>query len=135
MEPRDGTRLLARLMGWFYLFTGVWPLLHIRSFEWVTGPKTDRWLVKTVGALVSATGITLLMAARRQRVAPEVAALAMANAASLAVIDVVYVANKRIRPVYLLDAVVEVALLAAWARALLGRADAGGDDWMAGAPE
>ncbi len=135
MEPRDGTRLLARLMGWFYLFTGVWPLLHIRSFEWATGPKTDRWLVKTVGALVSATGITLLMAARRQRVAPEVAALAMANAASLAVIDVVYVANKRIRPVYLLDAVVEVALLAAWARALLGRADAGGDDWMAGAPE
>lgn len=135
MEPRDGTRLLARLMGWLYLFTGVWPLLHIRSFEWVTGPKTDRWLVKTVGALVSATGITLLMSARRQRVAPEVAALAMANAVSLAVIDVVYVANKRIRPVYLLDAVVEVALLAAWVRALLGRADAGGDDWMAGAPE
>ncbi len=135
MGRQDGARTLARLMGWFYLFTGVWPLLHIRSFERVTGPKTDRWLVKTVGALVSATGITLLLAARKERVPTEVAALAMGNAASLAAIDVVYVAKKRIRPVYLLDAVAEIALLAAWARAMLGRADAGGDDWMAGSPE
>ena len=41
LRPGDrlpGTRTLARLMGWFYLFTGVWPLLHRRSFERVTGP-------------------------------------------------------------------------------------------------
>lgn len=46
---------LARWMGWYYLMTGIWPLLHIRSFVWMTGPKTDRWLVKAVGGLVTAT--------------------------------------------------------------------------------
>jgi hypothetical protein len=30
----------------FYFGSGVWPLLSMRTF--VTGPKTDKWLVKTV---------------------------------------------------------------------------------------
>jgi hypothetical protein len=29
--------------------TGVWPILRLRSFEAVTGPKKERWLVKTMG--------------------------------------------------------------------------------------
>jgi len=116
MDDRNGARRLARLMGWYYLFTGIWPLLHIRSFEWITGPKTDKWLVKAVGALITATGATLLLAAKRDRVGPEVAMLAAGNAAGLAAIDVVYVAKRRIRWVYLLDALLEVALLAGWAR-------------------
>jgi hypothetical protein len=131
MERHDhGARGLARLMGWFYLVTGAWPLLHIRSFEWVTGPKTDRWLVKTVGALIAATGATLLLAARRDRVTPEVAVLAAGNAAALATIDVVYVAKRRIRPVYLLDAVAESILVAGWVRAMARRP--GGDRPAAG---
>ena len=43
----DGVEL-ARTHGVANLAGGLWPLLHIRSFEWVFGPKTDRWLVKTV---------------------------------------------------------------------------------------
>ena len=35
-----------------YLATGLWPLFNIESFQQVTGPKTDLWLVRTVGVLV-----------------------------------------------------------------------------------
>jgi hypothetical protein len=46
-------RLAAR-QGVYYLLTGVWPLPSIGSFQRVTGPKTDLWLVRTVGVLVAA---------------------------------------------------------------------------------
>ena len=127
MEDRQGARRLARLMGWYYLVTGIWPLLHIRSFERITGPKTDKWLVKTAGALITATGAALLLAAKRDRVGPETATLAVGSAVGLTAIDVVYVAKRRIRWVYLLDALLEVALVVGWARVARGWAAGDGD--------
>lgn len=81
----------------------------------MTGPKTDRWLVKTVGVLVSVIGGVLVLAGRRRRVEPEPAVLAAGSALGLAAIDTVDAARGRISKVYLLDAVSEVALVAAWA--------------------
>lgn len=106
---------LAIGQGLFYLATGVWPLVSIRSFERVTGPKADRWLVKTAGVLITAIGATLLSAGRRGRLTPEIPLLAVGSAAGLTTIDVVYVTKGRIAPVYLLDAAAEIALIAAWA--------------------
>ena len=40
----------------------------MRSFEAVTGPNRDEWLVKTVGALVGVLGGGLLWAGARGRV-------------------------------------------------------------------
>jgi len=114
----DALERMAWLQGLFYLPNGIWPILHIRSFEAITGPKTDRWLVKTVGALITVVGITLLGAARRQRMTPEMAVLGAGSAASLAAIDVVYVARRRISPIYLLDAVAEIGIIFGWLRAL-----------------
>ncbi len=113
-----GMARLAQAQGAFYVATGVWPIVHLRSFEWVTGPKLEGWLVKTVGALITAIGGTLLSAGRSRRVVPEVAALAGGRAVALAAVDVLYVARRRIAPVYLLDAVGELALAAGWALAL-----------------
>ncbi len=113
-----GMARLAQAQGAFYVATGVWPIVHLRSFEWVTGPKLEGWLVKTVGALITAIGGTLLSAGRSRRVVPEVAALAVGSAVALAAVDVLYVARRRIAPVYLLDAVGELALAAGWALAL-----------------
>ena len=115
MQARDAAVLLARLQAGYYLVTGVWPLIDMRTFEAVTGPKADRWLVKTVGGLVATTGAALALASRRRRFPPELVLIAAGNAAGLAAIDAVYVAKGRISPIYLLDAVVEVPLLAAWA--------------------
>ena len=109
---RDTTVALGQ--GLMYVVTGVWPLVHLPSFLRVTGPKVDTWLVKTVGALVACVGVALVAAARRGRVTPELGLAATGCALSLATVDVVYVARRRISPVYLLDAVVELALVGGW---------------------
>lgn len=102
--------------GIFDVITGLWPIAHMRSFEAVTGPKPEAWLVKTAGVVIAGVGATLALAGARRRVTAEIATLAMATTAGLAVIDLIYAGvRRRISPVYLLDAAVELAILAAWA--------------------
>jgi hypothetical protein len=106
-------RKLLAGQGLFYLATGAWPLIDRTSFERVTGPKADFWLVKTVGALVAVIGASLLVAARgRGGESPRT--LSAGAALALAAVDINYVARRRISPVYLLDAGVELALAAGW---------------------
>ena len=105
---------LARLQAGYYLVTGLWSLLHLQSFLKVTGPKTDLWLVKTLGVLISVIGAVLGMAGVQQSVTREMALLGGGSAAGLTAIEVIYVARRRIAPVYLLDAVAELALLIGW---------------------
>jgi hypothetical protein len=105
---------LARLQAAYYGVTGIWPLVDIEGFERITGPKVDRWLVKTVGAVVTAIGVSLAIAARDDPSQAQTLALATGSAAALGAIDFVYVAKRRISPVYLLDGVAQGALIAAW---------------------
>ena len=107
-------RVVALTQGVFYVLTGLWAIVSIGTFQKVTGPKTDLWLVKTVGALVGVIGAVLGLAAQRHTVDEEAAALAIGSAVSLTAIDVVYVARRRISPIYLLDALAECGLIAAW---------------------
>ena len=115
------TTLAARVQGWYFLLTGVWALVHIRSFQLVTGPKTDLWLVKIVGVLVAVIGVVLLVAARQRRIDSPIVLLAVGSALGLAGIDLVYVLAGRISPVYLLDAAGEVGLIGLWALGRFGR--------------
>ena len=113
---------LCWVQGGYYVLTGLWPLVSIRTFQAVTGRKTDNWtgreadhwLVNAVAVLVLAVGATLLVAAYRGRPSPEVVVLALGSIVGLTGIDVVYVARRVIPPVYLLDAVAEAVLLAGW---------------------
>jgi hypothetical protein len=80
----------------------------------VTGPKTDLWLVKTVGLLIAIIAVALL---ERARCGHESRAVELAGAGSclaLLAIDVIYVRARVISSVYLLDAAVEAVLLAWW---------------------
>ena len=106
---------LCLVQGIYYTLTGVWPLVHMRSFLAVTGPKTDLWLVKTVGVLVAVIGVVIALAWWRGRVTDEVALLAVGSAAGLMAIDVVYVVKRVIPPIYLADAAAEALLIIAWA--------------------
>ncbi len=119
---------LLWVQGLYYLLTGVWPLVSIRTFQLVTGPKTDHlptgreadhWLVMTVGVLITAAALAILTAAWRRRVSAEIAVLAVAAATGLTAIDVIYVARQVIAPIYLLDAAIEVVLIAGWIAALV----------------
>lgn len=121
--------LIARLLlggqGVYYLVTGVWPLVSLRTFEMVTGPKTDDWLVHTVGVLAVVIGATLLVGARRRSPSAETLVLAGGAAAAFAGVELVYALGGMISRVYLADAVVEILFLAG---ALLGwRARGRGD--------
>lgn len=114
-KPASALLAVAWVHGAYYLATGLWPLASMRTFELVSGPKTDHWLVRTVGLLVAAIGGTLAFSARRGRLPPEVPLVATSSAASLAAIDVVYALKGRISRVYLLDALAEGLLIAGWA--------------------
>jgi hypothetical protein len=100
--------------GIYYLLTGLWPLLSLDTFLWVTGPKTDLWLVQTVGVLVAVIGLALVVAGYRRVGSPEVFCLALGSAVGLAAIDVIFVFHRRISVIYLLDAVAEVGLVVLW---------------------
>jgi hypothetical protein len=100
-----------------YILTGLWPLVSIGTFQKVTGPKCDIWLVKTVGVLVTVIGAVIGVAGARRNVTPETPLLGVGSALGLAGIDIVYVAKGRIRPIYLLDALAELLLVGAWAGA------------------
>ena len=113
MESRLA-RLLALVQGVFYVLTGLWAIVDLDSFEAVTGPKTDDWLVKTVGVLVTVVGLVLLLAAREKRITPEIALLGAGSALGLAAIDVIYALSGVFSPIYLLDAVVEIGIAILW---------------------
>jgi hypothetical protein len=71
---------ITRWQGIYYVVSGAWPLLHFPSFEAVTGPKRDRWLVRTVGLLAAVIGLTLVRHPRRSGEQGDLAAAAFAVA-------------------------------------------------------
>jgi len=110
---------VALTQGAYYLVSGAWPMVHIDSFQRVTGRKTDLWLVKTVGLLLGAVGAGLIIAASSGQFSPGVVFIAMASAAALLGIELVYVRRRVIAPIYLADALVELCFLIWWAAYLM----------------
>lgn len=104
---------LGRLHAAFYLVGGIWPLVAYRSFEAVTGRKREPWLVKTVGLLTVVAG-TVIAADPAGRDGTT-RRLAIGTALTYAAVDSWYAGvRRRIRPIYLLDAVAELGFAALW---------------------
>ena len=106
-------RTLATIHGVYYLATGVWPLVSMRSFEAVTGPKADRWLVRMVGILAAVIGASMLS---RRASADQDRVLPVGSALGFASIDAFYALRGAISPIYLADALLELAFVAGWLR-------------------
>jgi len=100
--------------GLYYFITGLWALLSMRTFEKVTGPKTDHWLVKTIGLMLVVIGLALITGGVRKTITPEMAVLGVGTAGALLGIDVFNVSIKKIPRIYLLDAVAELILIVGW---------------------
>jgi len=105
-------RALAGLHAAYLIATGVWPLVHRRSFEAVTGPKPEFWLVRVVGGLAAACGVTLGTAVVRNSRPPEVQVLACAQGLAFAAADMYAAATRS--TVYLGDVAFQAACLPAW---------------------
>jgi hypothetical protein len=95
-----------------YVITGLWPIVDLRSFERVTGPKRDDWLVRTVGGLAVAFGGGL---AWRSHDPASARPFGVASAAAFLAADVIGIASGRLPRIYLLDAAGEAVVLAGWA--------------------
>lgn len=111
-------RVLLAIQAAVYLTTGVWSVLSRGTFESVTGPKTDYWLVRMVGLLAIVIGATLLAAQCQTAIPPSTWILAIGSAVAFAGIDLRYALRRRISRIYLIDAAFEgllaIALGVAW---------------------
>lgn len=117
MLRRPRRRDVALAQGIYYGATAVWPLLSRRTFEAVTGPKDDWWLVETISLLILPIGGALAAAGARDRVTPEIELLGAGAAGLLAASDVLVAVRRRGRWSYLADAAASGAILAAWGKA------------------
>jgi hypothetical protein len=105
---------VALIQGIYFFVFGIWPLLHMASFLKVTGPKTDLWLVKTVGIILAVIGVVLIFAQVNAEINASIMILAIGSALSLAIVEFVYVAKRVISPIYLGDALLELLLIGWW---------------------
>lgn len=72
------------------------------------------WLVKTVGLVLAVIGAVLIYAQMTGGVPTPVILLAIASSLELTIVEVVYVIQRVISPIYLEDAAVELILMAWW---------------------
>jgi hypothetical protein len=100
----------------FNVIGGLWPLVSLRSFEKIFGPKTDEWLVHTVGGLMIATGWAQLGTSQCREGHRLARRLGLGSALTLLTVDLIYVPAGRLRWTYLLDAAVEAGWVLAWIR-------------------
>jgi hypothetical protein len=105
----------------YYLITGLWPLISLSTFEAVTGPKTDDWLVQTVGVLAAVIGVTLMLGTRRPQPHGETITLSLLSAFGFLTVDTVFVFSGVISRIYLVDAAVQVLLIVSLATAAILR--------------
>src|SRR4051794_41540218 len=96
MRARPSERGVLLAEGGYYLATGLAPFVSRRAFEAVTGPKTEWWLVQTVGAIVTVVGAAMVSGALSRRVTPEFRAVAAGWGAGRAAVDVVDGARGRL---------------------------------------
>jgi len=105
---------VALVQGIYFIITGVWPIFSMKTFLFITGPKTDLWLVKTVGLILALIGAVLVYAQRTATINSSVIFLAIGSAAALAIVEFIYVIRRVISPVYLGDALAELILIGWW---------------------
>jgi hypothetical protein len=100
----------------YFVATGLWPLIDLRSFERITGKKREDWLVRTVGAFVVAIGTALGLSVLRRDVDGHTKALGILGALAPAVVETPEALRGRISPIYLADAAIEAILVLLWLR-------------------
>jgi hypothetical protein len=84
-----------------------------------TGTKTDIWMAKALGLLMTIIGLILISAAIRNKLIMEVILLIILSAAALAGVEFYYSWKDMIPETYLLDAAAEFFFILCWLLLLL----------------
>lgn len=106
---------LSRVHGLSNVVGGLWPVVHLRSFEAVLGPKEETWLLFTVAGLLVGNGMVQLRARGTEAGWRAGRDVGVATATVLLAIDLAYAPRGKISRGYLADAVIEAGWLVAWA--------------------
>lgn len=117
-RPREleAAARLARAQGLFNVVGGAWPLVWLRSFEWIFGRKRDVYLQKTSGLFFLGSGIALLLAEPTEDGIAAARRIGIGAASVYLAIDLIYVPKRDIPASYLLDALMEAGWIYAWTR-------------------
>jgi hypothetical protein len=106
----------------YTFITAVWPIVHVKSFMDVSGYKTDVWLVKTVGVLLTAISVALLVSIPNKSNFP-IAVLALFTAAGMAYVDFFYALNNTIPNIYMADGAIEILFAFVWLYLLIKKSE------------
>jgi hypothetical protein len=106
------TRALATAHAGYYGVTGVWPLVHMSSFEALLGKKREHWLVQTVSLLMLA--IAAGLGTSVNAVPRPMALTASLAAAGMGAIGLRYGLSGRISRLYVADALLQYAIAGLW---------------------
>jgi len=98
----------------YWLFGAIWPLADIKSFERVTGHKREDWLVRTVALLMLSVVASLAMMSRTRRDDEAMRVLGATSAGALGSVAIIGSVVRRISPLYIIDGIVDLSLVAAW---------------------
>lgn len=71
--------------------------------------------------ITAAVGLTLALAGKREDASPEITLLGLGTAAGFAVVDFAHGLKRRISAVYLIDGVLQLAIIAAHAQEVAAR--------------
>lgn len=118
---------ISLIQGIYYLVTGLWPLVHIDSFMLVTGNVTDIRLIKTVGLLVTVIAITLLFSRFRVNDYSIIFTLGILCTLVFSAVDLYYTFAGELSKIYIIDAVVQIALFFMWISAAFKKQDNTGE--------
>lgn len=107
-------QIIPLVQGLYFVITGVWPLVHIESFLYVTGPKIDIWLVKTVGILILPYSFLCFYVAAKMKKSSLIALVNSTCCLGLAIIDLYYYLKGVISWVYMVDFVLQFTFFTYW---------------------
>jgi hypothetical protein len=102
------------VQGAMYVATGLWPIVHIQSFERMAGPRASRGLVRTFGAVMATVGLSLLLRGMRRSRQQTASPLGAVGSLALSMANSVYAGRGRISPVSISRVIAQTALLVAW---------------------
>jgi hypothetical protein len=107
-------RRVAAVHAAYYVVTGAWAVVDRTSFERLTGPKRDYWLVRLVGGLAVCVGTSLGATVVTGRKRQQDVTLALATSLAFVVADVH--AARLLSRVYIGDVVLHAFFVPAWIR-------------------
>ncbi|MGV9013135.1 MAG: hypothetical protein ACOH13_11120 [Flavobacteriales bacterium] len=112
------TSLVLYAHALYLLIGGAWPLLSLRTFEEVTGPKSDHFLVRTV-ALILVLVASILFTQRKPPVERSAVFTAMGISCILGSVALFSAAGGWVWKVYFIDGGMHLLFASAWVYLLL----------------